>query len=60
MGATTVDWGDVQPEHDWGVHLDESSHIALDIYDNAMFLIALDNYIDLFPEKRRNGARFER
>ena len=50
-GATTVDWGDVQPEHDWGVHLDENSHIALDIYDNAMFLIALDNYIELVPEK---------
>ncbi|WP_400261196.1 amylo-alpha-1,6-glucosidase [Sphingobacterium sp. SG20118] len=50
-GATTVDWGDVQPEHDWGVHLDENSHIALDIYDNAMFLIALDNYMELVPEK---------
>ncbi|MEZ0451252.1 amylo-alpha-1,6-glucosidase [Sphingobacterium thalpophilum] len=51
-GATTVDWGDVQPEHDWGVHLDENSHIALDIYDNAMFLIALDNYMELVPEKK--------
>lgn len=50
-GATTVDWGDVQPEHDWGVHLDENSHIALDVYDNAMFLIALDNYMELVPEK---------
>ncbi|MBL9127547.1 MAG: hypothetical protein JNL97_07870, partial [Verrucomicrobiales bacterium] len=25
-GATTVDWGDVQPEHEWGVELDASSH----------------------------------
>ncbi|WP_343560392.1 amylo-alpha-1,6-glucosidase [Sphingobacterium sp.] len=56
-GATTVDWGDVQPEHDWGVHLDENSHIALDIYDNAMFLIALDNYIDLFPEKKEKWGQ---
>ncbi len=56
-GATTVDWGDVQPEHDWGVHLDESSHIALDIYDNAMFLIALDNYMDLFPEKKEKWGK---
>ncbi len=56
-GATTVDWGDVQPEHDWGVHLDENSHIALDIYDNAMFLIALDNYMDLFPEKREKWGK---
>lgn len=51
-GATTVDWGDVQPEHDWGVHLDSSSHLAIDIYDNAMFLIALDNLMELFPSKK--------
>lgn len=51
-GATTVDWGDVQPEHDWGVHLDSSSHLAIDIYDNAMFLIALDNFMELFPAKK--------
>ncbi len=56
-GATTVDWGDVQPEHDWGVHLDENSHIALDIYDNAMFLIALDNYMDLLPEKKEKWGK---
>ncbi|MFV8269978.1 hypothetical protein ACNQGP_08575 [Flavobacterium sp. GT2N3] len=46
-GATTADWGDVQPEHDWGVIIDSSSHFAIDIYDNAMFVIALNNYIDL-------------
>jgi hypothetical protein len=48
-GATTVDWGDVQPEHPWGVVLDSSSHLAIDIYDNAMLVIALDNYVKLFP-----------
>ncbi|OHX64327.1 glucosidase family protein [Flammeovirga pacifica] len=46
-GATTADWGDVQPEHDWGVALDESSHLTIDIYDNAMFVIALNNMIEL-------------
>ena len=46
-GATTADWGDVQPEHEWGVVLDASSHRAIDIYDNAMFLIAISDYIDL-------------
>ena len=50
-GATTVDWGDVQPEHDWGVDIDENTHFAIDVYDNAMFLIALDNFIELVPEK---------
>ncbi|MDQ2863355.1 MAG: hypothetical protein M3R50_06870, partial [Bacteroidota bacterium] len=50
-GATTVDWGDVQPETPWGVLMDSSSHIAIDIYDNAMLIIALNNYIELFPKE---------
>lgn len=48
-GATTADWGDVQPEHPWGVYIDDSTHYAIDIYDNAMFLIALDNLMELLP-----------
>ncbi|MFC3199157.1 GH36-type glycosyl hydrolase domain-containing protein [Parapedobacter deserti] len=51
-GATTADWGDVQPEHPWGVYIDENTHYAIDIYDNAMFLIALDNLMELLPETR--------
>ncbi len=46
-GATTVDWGDVQPEHEWGVELDASSHRAIDVYDNAMFAIALEDFVGL-------------
>lgn len=57
-GATTVDWGDVQPETPWGVLMDSSSHPAIDIYDNAMLVIALNNYIELFPEdKHWQGIR---
>ncbi len=52
-GATTADWGDVQPEHDWGVFLTEDTHYALDIYDNAMFLVALDNLMELVPESKK-------
>jgi len=51
-GATTADWGDVQPEHDWGVYLTKDTHLAIDIYDNAMFLIALDRLIELIPSKK--------
>ncbi|GGG83872.1 hypothetical protein GCM10007415_16230 [Parapedobacter pyrenivorans] len=51
-GATTADWGDVQPEHPWGVYLTDSTHYAIDIYDNAMFLIALDNLMELMPGTR--------
>ncbi len=52
-GATTSDWGDVQPEHEWGVFINEQTHYAIDIYDNAMFLIALDNLMELIPGMKR-------
>ncbi|MGH2643399.1 MAG: GH36-type glycosyl hydrolase domain-containing protein [Chitinophagaceae bacterium] len=48
-GATTVDWGDVQPETPWGVRMDSLSHLAIDIYDNSMLVIALNDYLELFP-----------
>ena len=51
-GATTADWGDVQPEHGWGVYIDENTHRAIDIYDNAMMIIALDNLIELLPSAK--------
>ena len=51
-GATTADWGDVQPEHGWGVDLDDNTHPAIDIYDNAMFIIALDNLMEMIPAYR--------
>ena len=52
-GATTVDWGDVQPEHEWGVAIDENTHYSIDIYDNAMYAIALTDFMELCddPEK---------
>ncbi|MCB1125426.1 MAG: hypothetical protein KDM81_02945 [Verrucomicrobiae bacterium] len=46
-GATTADWGDVQPEHAWGVELDENSHRAIDIYDNALLVVAINEFLDL-------------
>jgi hypothetical protein len=53
IGATTADWGDVQPEHGWGVDLDSNTHYAIDIYDNAMFIIALDNLIEMIPSYKQ-------
>lgn len=41
-GAMTADWGDVQPHDDFGCDMNEHSFPAIDVYDNAMFLIALD------------------
>ena len=52
-GATTADWGDVQPEHGWGVEIDENTHYTVDIYDNAMYVLALG---DLAALCRAAGA----
>ncbi|MBR9854322.1 MAG: hypothetical protein GYB37_07045 [Algicola sp.] len=51
FGGTTVDWGDVQPEDEWGVELNSDSHYAIDIYDNAMLLIAIDDLVDLLESE---------
>lgn len=59
-GATTVDWGDVQPEHEWGVELDASSHRAIDIYDNAMFLLAIQDFLDLAGPDHPSSRRWQR
>lgn len=56
-GATTADWGDVQPEHEWGVYLTNDTHYAIDIYDNAMFLIAIDNFMELAPGKNEKWQK---
>jgi GH15 family glucan-1,4-alpha-glucosidase len=45
-GATTQDWGDVQVEGGAVVDIDERTHWTVDIYDNAMFVIALGYMID--------------
>lgn len=59
-GATTVDWGDVQPEHEWGVELDANSHRAIDIYDNAMFLIAIANFQDLLGKDNPRAQHWQK
>ena len=46
-GATTADWGDVQARDPWGVKLDDQSVISMDIYDNAMMLLAIENYLEM-------------
>jgi len=49
-GATTQDWGDVQIEGGAVVDVDANTHWAIDVYDNAMFVIALNNMIDFNKE----------
>jgi len=54
-GATTADWGDVQPRHPWGVKLDDQSAVSIDIYDNAMMLIAIDNFLEMTDDPGVNN-----
>ncbi|MBK1879013.1 amylo-alpha-1,6-glucosidase [Pelagicoccus mobilis] len=44
-GGTTIDWGDVQAESPKGVELDLDTHRAVNIYSNALFMIAIDSYL---------------
>jgi hypothetical protein len=57
--ATRADWGDVQPESPRGVRLDESSHRALSIYDNAMLVIAINDYLRLLGGDAHETARWK-
>ena len=52
-GATTADWGDVQHCHPWGVFLTEDTKYSIDIYDNAMFIIALNDLLKMMPESKK-------
>lgn len=42
VGGLTADWGDVEANSDYPVDLNAQSTMTIDIYDNAMFIIALD------------------
>jgi hypothetical protein len=55
-GGTRADWGDVQPEDSPGVVLNANSHKALTIYDSAMLLVALNDYIQLIGGEGSSGA----
>ena len=57
-GATTADWGDVQPENGWGVDMNEHTALAVDIYDNAMFMVAIDNFLDYIDDSSEREANW--
>lgn len=52
-GAMTADWGDVQPHDDFGCDYNELSVPAIDVYDNAMFIIALDYLSEMTEDKEK-------
>lgn len=48
-GATTFDWGDVQVEGGAVVDVDDLTHWSIDIYDNAMLILALNHMSEFAP-----------
>jgi glycogen debranching enzyme len=54
-GATSADWGDLQPENG-SADLDATSHRAIDVYDNAMFVIAVKDYLGLVGDTAPDAA----
>ncbi|WP_321436585.1 amylo-alpha-1,6-glucosidase [uncultured Bacteroides sp.] len=57
-GAMTADWGDVQPNDDFGCDMNELSVKAIDVYDNAMLIIALD-YLKELDDNANRKRRWE-
>jgi hypothetical protein len=58
-GATTIDWGDVQPETGWGVAINDKTKWAIDIYDNAMFVIAIHDFMAMKPKGLSNQTKLD-
>ena len=52
FGATTIDWTDVQPESKWGVFITEDTHWCIDVYDNAMFILAINKYLEWIKDDK--------
>lgn len=57
-GAMTADWGDVQPYDDFGCDMNELSYPAIDVYDNAMLIIALD-YLEEMTDDKTKSERWK-
>jgi hypothetical protein len=49
IGATTVDWGDMQAQNGWGVVINNKTKWAIGIYDNAMYLQAINDFVAMMP-----------
>jgi glycogen debranching enzyme len=59
IGATTVDWGDVQPDtSSIGVELNKQTKWAIDVYDNAMFYLAITDFLYLAPKAHPSKAKW--
>ena len=60
IGATTVDWGDMQAQSGWGVAINDKTKWAISIYDNAMFLNAINDFIAMVPKDYHSEINWKR
>lgn len=60
IGATTIDWGDMQAQNGWGVAINDKTKWAIDIYDNAMFLMAINDFISMMPKDYYSDINWEK
>jgi len=60
IGATTVDWGDMQAQNGWGVVINDKTKWAISIYDNAMYLKAINDFIALQPADYRPAVNWKK
>ncbi len=60
IGATTVDWGDMQAQNGWGVAINDQTKWAIDIYDNAMYLMAMDDFLTLAPKDYHSDINWKK
>lgn len=58
-GATTIDWGDVQPETGWGVSINDKTKMAIDVYDNAMFVMAIHDFLAMKPKGYKTSENWQ-
>jgi hypothetical protein len=56
--GTRADWGDVQPESPVGSWLNEDTHRSLSIYDNAMLILAINDYLELLGAGAQEAAQW--
>ncbi len=56
--GTRADWGDVQPESPIGAWLDDRTHRSLSVYDNAMLVLAINDYLELLGPGASETARW--
>ena len=56
--GTRADWGDVQPESPVGSWLNEDTHRSLSIYDNAMLILAINDYQELLGAGAPEAAQW--